>query len=166
MRNSFRRASQNASLLHQSVTLCRSLLNVQQRFESGFIDAVRTLLNRLTAKGKISKREINERISNLIQQSVHSDGVVNLFVDKAEFSLFDEKFMEEVKQMKEKNKGYEQLAKVHSAYISILLKKLGATDSNTAISLTQEEVKEALEKNETRATIDGDGYKLYCESIE
>ena len=100
----------NASLLHQSVTLCRSLLNVQQRFESGFMEAVRTLLNRLTAKGKISKREINERISNLIQQSVHSDGVVNLFDDKAEFSLFDEKFMEEVKQMKEKNIAAELLA--------------------------------------------------------
>ena len=100
----------NASLLHQSVTLCRSLLNVQQRFESGFMEAVRTLLNRLTAKGKISKREINERISNLIQQSVHSDGVVNLFDDKTEFSLFDEKFMEEVKQMKEKNIAAELLA--------------------------------------------------------
>ena len=100
----------NASLLHQSVTLCRSLLNVQQRFESGFMEAVRTLLNRLTAKGKISKREINERISNLIQQSVHSDGVVNLFDDKAEFSLFDEKFMKEVKQMKEKNIAAELLA--------------------------------------------------------
>jgi type I restriction enzyme R subunit len=100
----------NASLLHQSVTLCRSLLNVQQRFESGFMEAVRTLLNRLTTKGKISKREINERISNLIQQSVHSDGVVNLFDDKAEFSLFDEKFMEEVKQMKEKNIAAELLA--------------------------------------------------------
>lgn len=100
----------NASLLHQSVTLCRSLLNIQQRFESGFMEAVRTLLNRLTAKGNISKREINERISNLIQQSVHSDGVVNLFDDKAEFSLFDEKFMEEVKQMKEKNIAAELLA--------------------------------------------------------
>lgn len=68
----------------------------------------------------------------------------------------------------EKNKGYEQLAKVHSAYISILLKKLGATDSNTAISLTQAEVKEALEKYEARAVIEPTeaSYKLYCEAIE
>jgi hypothetical protein len=74
-----------------------------------------------------------------------------------------EKLLEAERQ---KVAGYEQLAKVHSAYISILLKKLGATDSNTAISLTQAEVKEALEKNETRALIDRDGYKLYCDSIE
>lgn len=102
----------NASLLHQSVTLCRSLLNIQQRYEAGFMDAVRTLLNRLTSKGKVTKKEINERISNLIKQSVQSDGVVNLFDEKAEFSLFDEKFMEEVKNMKEKNIAAELLAKL------------------------------------------------------
>ena len=102
----------NASLLHQSVTLCRSLLNIQQRYEAGFMEAVRTLLNRLTSKGKVTKKEINERISNLIKQSVQSDGVVNLFDEKAEFSLFDEKFMEEVKNMKEKNIAAELLAKL------------------------------------------------------
>ena len=102
----------NASLLHQSVTLCRSLLNIQQRYEAGFMEAVRTLLNRLTSKGKVTKKEINERISNLIKQSVQSDGVVNLFDEKAEFSLFDEKFMEEVKHMKEKNIAVELLAKL------------------------------------------------------
>lgn len=102
----------NASLLHQSVTLCRSLLNIQQRYEAGFMEVVRTLLNRLTSKGKVTKKEINERISNLIKQSVQSDGVVNLFDEKAEFSLFDEKFMEEVKNMKEKNIAAELLAKL------------------------------------------------------
>lgn len=102
----------NASLLHQSVTLCRSLLNIQQRYEAGFMEAVRTLLNRITSKGKVTKKEINERISNLIKQSVQSDGVVNLFDEKAEFSLFDEKFMEEVKNMKEKNIAAELLAKL------------------------------------------------------
>lgn len=103
----------NASLLHQSVTLCRSLLNIQQRYEAGFIEAVRILLNRLTTnKGKVTKKEINERISNLIKQSVQSDGVINLFDEKTEFSLFDEKFMEEIKHMKEKNIAAELLAKL------------------------------------------------------
>lgn len=81
---------------------------------------------------------------------------------------WDDYQAEQFEAEKEKNKGYEQLAKVHSAYISILLKKLGATDSNTAISLTQAEVKEALEKNEARATIDNTAktYKLYCAAVE
>lgn len=93
----------NASLLRQAVTLCRSLLDEEERFEVSFIESVRILIIRLQNPGKITKKEINKRIAALIEQSVQSDGVVNLFDEQTEFSLFDEKFMEEVKKMKEKN---------------------------------------------------------------
>ncbi len=93
----------NASLLKQSVTLCRSLLTEAERFEVSFMEAVRTLLIRLQNPGKITTKEINQRIATLIAQSVKTDGVVNLFDNKAEFSLFDESFLKEVKAMKEKN---------------------------------------------------------------
>ena len=93
----------NASLLKQSVTLCRSLLTEEERFEVSFMEAVRTLLIRLQNPGKITKKEINQRIAALIAQSVKTDGVVNLFDNQAEFSLFDEAFLNEVKTMKEKN---------------------------------------------------------------
>lgn len=93
----------NASLLRQAVTLCRSLLIGEERFEVGFMESVRTLIVRLQRPGKVTKREINQRIAALIEQSVTSDGVVNLFNEQSEFSLFDEKFMEEVRKMKEKN---------------------------------------------------------------
>ncbi len=93
----------NASLLRQAVTLCRSLLVESERFEVSFMESVRILIIRLQNPGKISKKEINKRIAALIEQSVQSDGVVNLFDEQTEFSLFDEKFMEEVRKMKEKN---------------------------------------------------------------
>lgn len=93
----------NASLLRQAVTLCRSLLVEEERFEVSFMEAVRILIVRLQKPGKVSKKEINQRIAALIEQSVQSDGVVNLFDEQTEFSLFDEKFMEEVGKMKEKN---------------------------------------------------------------
>ena len=93
----------NASLLSQAVTLCRSLLVEEERFEVSFMESVRILIIRLQRPGKVSKKEINQRIAALIEQSVHSDGVVNLFDEQTEFSLFDEKFMEEVRKMKEKN---------------------------------------------------------------
>ena len=92
----------NASLLRQAVTLCRSLLVEKERFEVSFMESVRILIIRLQRPGKITKREINQRIAALIEQSVQSDGVVDIFKG-AEFSLFDEKFMEEVRMMKEKN---------------------------------------------------------------
>jgi len=102
-----------AYLLHSSVTLCRSLLKEKERFEAAFFETVRTLLTRLTGKGKVTKKEINSRISELLKQSVKSDGVINLFSDiKTEFSLFDAAFLKEVSKMKEKNIAIELLKKL------------------------------------------------------
>lgn len=109
-RKTFIRESQ---LLHDAVTLCRSLLTTEQKREVAFMDTVRILLGRFTQKGKISKKEINERISQLLQQSIKSDGVVNLFANaEREFSLFDESFMEEIHKMKEKNIAVQLLEKL------------------------------------------------------
>lgn len=93
----------NAALLSQAVTLCRSLLVEAERFEVSFMESVRILIVRLQRSGSITKTEINKRILTLIEQSVKSDGVKNIFDEQTEFSLFDEKFMEEVRKMKEKN---------------------------------------------------------------
>ncbi len=99
--NDYIRESQ---LLHNAETLCRSLLNKGLKHEVAFMDAVRVLLTRFRQKGAISKQEINERISKLLEQSIHSAGVINLFKDQTrDFSLFDQAFMDEVKKMKEKN---------------------------------------------------------------
>lgn len=65
---------------------------------------------------------------------------------------------------RQKVAGYEELAQVHSAYITILLNKLGATEDNM-ITITPDEVKEALEKYEARAKPAEHGYGLYCEVI-
>ncbi len=93
----------SASLLRQAVTLCRSLLVEEERFEVSFMESVRILIIRLQNPGIITKKDINKRIAALIEQSVKSEGVVNLFDEQTEFSLFDENFMEEVRKMKEKN---------------------------------------------------------------
>ena len=113
----------NASLLHQAVTLCRSLLVEEERFEVSFMESVRILIIRLQNPGKvITKSEINQRIVALIEQSVNSDGVVNLFDDQAEFSLFDEKFMEEVRRMKEKNLAVKILEKLLRGQVRTMIR--------------------------------------------
>lgn len=80
-----------------------------------------------------------------------------------------DKQKEKLKEMllveREKIKGYEQIAQVHSAYISILLKRLGATKDN-AVAFTDAEVKEALKKYEARAIRTANGWGLYCEVKE
>jgi type I restriction enzyme R subunit len=102
-----------AGLLKNAVSLCRSLLKEDERYESAFFETIRTLLNRITGKGAISKKSINERISELLSQSVKSNGVINLFSDvKAEFSLFDAAFLDEISKMKEKNIAIELLKRL------------------------------------------------------
>ena len=112
-----------AMLLHNSITLCRSLLNEQQRYEAAFFETVRTLLSRMTGKGKVSKHEINARIGELLKQSVKSNGVINLFSDvKAEFSLFDAAFLDEIPKMKEKNIAVELLKRLLAERVSLYQK--------------------------------------------
>lgn len=112
-----------AALLHNFITLCRSLLNEEQRFLAAFFETVRTLLSRMTGKGKVSKKEINARISELLKQSVKSQGVINLFSDvKAEFSLFDTAFLDEISKMKEKNIAVELLKKLLAEKVALYQK--------------------------------------------
>lgn len=105
--------TEHSNLLHNATTLCRSLLDEQQKAEVCYMDALRVMMLKLSQQGKISRHEINQRIGDLIRQSVKSDGVINLFGDKkVEFSLFDEAFLKEIKNMKERNIAIELLKKL------------------------------------------------------
>ena len=104
---------EHSNLLHNATTLCRSLLDEQQKAEVCYMDALRVMMLKLSQKGKISRHEINERIGELLRQSVKTDGVINLFGDRQiEFSLFDDAFIQEVKNMKERNLAVELLTKL------------------------------------------------------
>ena len=146
-------------LLHKALTLCRSLVEPQEKQEVAFMDAVRVLLSRLAQKGKITKQDINERISHLLEQSIHSQGVINLFKSEgANFSLFEEAFQKEIRKMKEKNlavKLLERLLKerIHSFERTNVVQSKKFSDLlNMALSnylkgmLTNEEVIEELLK--------------------
>ena len=103
----------HATLLHQSITLCRSLLTEEQRWESAFFETVRVMLIRLSGKGKITKKDIDKHVRELLKQSVKSEGVINLFKDESkEFSLNDPAFLEELAKMKEKNIALEILKRL------------------------------------------------------
>lgn len=74
----------------------------------------------MEAKGKVSFREINGRINELLKQSIKSEGVINLFSDiKEEFSLFDSKFLEEVARMKERNFAVELLRRLIAEQVQL-----------------------------------------------
>lgn len=112
-----------ALLLHQALSLCSSLVTRDNRIEAAFFEAVRVLVVRYMNAGsekKISLKEMNQKINELLKQSIKSDGVINLFQDvKEEFSLFDPKFLDEISKMKEKNVAVEVLKKLLAEQVSI-----------------------------------------------
>ena len=165
---------EHSSQLHNATTLCRSLLTTKQKTEVCYMDAVRVMLVKLSKKGKITKHEINERIGELLRQSIKSDGVINLFGDRQlEFSLFDEAFMQEVHNMKEKNLAVELLTKllkekiVTSKKTNVIKSDLFSDMLSQSLSnylkglLTNEEViEELLKLAEQIKNSDKEGYEL------
>ncbi len=112
-----------ALLVRQALSLCSSLVSEEQRLEAAFFDVVRVMIIRLKASGnqnRFTLPEINERINELLKNSIKSEGVVNLFSDiQGTFSLFDERFLEEVANMKEKNLAVELLKKLIAEQVSV-----------------------------------------------
>ncbi|MDI9472041.1 MAG: type I restriction endonuclease subunit R [Bacillota bacterium] len=100
--------------LKQAHTLCSSITTESEQREAAFIEAVRISINRLDSSTRpISKAEINEQINELLHQSIHSEGVVNLFQDfENGFSLFDANFLDKISKMEQKNLSIELLSKV------------------------------------------------------
>ena len=112
-----------ALMLKQSLSLCSSMVKEKMRMEATFFESVRVLVMRLlfspTGK-KFSLKEINDRINELLKQSVKSDGVLNLFSDIGEqINLFDAAFLENISKMKEKNLAVEMLKKLIAEQVKV-----------------------------------------------
>lgn len=110
-------------LMRQTLSLCSSLTSEAERLEAAFFEAVRVMASRVLVEGgksKLSLKEINDRINELLKQSVKSEGVINLFDGVHEgFSLFDPGFLEEVANMKQKNLAVEMLKKLIGEQVAI-----------------------------------------------
>jgi type I restriction enzyme R subunit len=136
-----------ALMLHQALSLCSSLVDEDTRFEAAFFESVRVMISRLVNQGsgnKISLPEMNEKINELLRNSVKSEGVINLFsdVDK-DFSLFDPKFLEDISKMKEKNLAVELLKKLIAEQIHIF-KRTNVVKSEKFSDLMQESMNKYL----------------------
>lgn len=77
----------------------------------------------------------------------------------------NEKLLKIISEERQRVAGYEEIAKLYSAYIAILLQRLKADSKDTAITLRDEEIKYAITSFETRAVpMDEGAWSLYyCE---
>lgn len=106
-----------AKEMAQAFGLCRSMVSDELKLEEAYIDVLRTqmlkVLNANPGNPRMSLKEINRRIADIMEQGVHNEGVIDLFEDRTvEVSLFDESFLAEVAQMKQKNLAAELLRKL------------------------------------------------------
>lgn len=136
-----------ALMLKQALSLCSSLSAEDERIEAAFFESVRVLVNRLMNQGggnKIPLPEINARINNLLKASIHSDGVINLFQDAdCDFSIFDQAFLEEIRNMKEKNLVVELLKKLIAEQV-IIYKHTNVVKSEKFSEILQQEMNQYL----------------------
>ena len=130
-----------ALILKQSLSLCSSMVKERMRMEAAFFESVRVLIMRLMynpAGKKFSLKEINDRINELLKQTVKSDGVINLFSDIGEeFNLFDSKFLADVAKMKNKNLAVEMLKKLIEEQVKVY-KRTNLVKSEKFSTLVQE----------------------------
>ena len=102
-----------ATALSQAETLCRSLLDEQEKKEIEFFKCVKAGLCKVAGKGKVTANEINARILRMLEQAIEQDGVVNIFEQSGqknpEISILSDEYMEQVRRMKHKNIAAELL---------------------------------------------------------
>lgn len=105
-------------LMNQALSLCKSLASEKDIHEAAYFSVLRVqvlhILGRTGSGGKgMTYAEFNNRVSAILEQSVKADGVINLFEkNSVEVSLFDESFLQELANMKEKNIAYETLKRL------------------------------------------------------
>ena len=105
-------------LMNQALSLCKSLVAEEDQHEAAYLSVLRVQVLRLTGRkgtagGGMTYAEFNKRVTAILEQTVHAEGVLDLFDEKAvEISLFGESFLAEVAAMKEKNVAFEALKRL------------------------------------------------------
>lgn len=105
-------------LMNQALSLCKSLVSEEDQHEAAYLSVLRVQVLRLTGRkgaggSGMTYAEFNKRVTSILEQTVHAEGVIDLFDEKSvEISLFDESFLAEVAAMKEKNVAVEALKRL------------------------------------------------------
>ena len=97
--------------------------------EVSYFKAVKASLMKLTAKGTIkkSKKEIESRVNQMLEKSIISEEVVDVFdalnLKQPEVSILSEEFLAEVKGITHKNLAVEMLKKLLEGNLKLMEKK-------------------------------------------
>lgn len=139
--------------LAKAHSLCAATVEGKQSaLEVSYFKAVKASLIKLQEKNyqKKSKKEIEERVNQMLQHSIISEEVIDVFdvmgIEKPDVSILSEEFLEEIKNIKYKNLAVEMLKKLLEGNIKTMEK------SNLVKSEKfSEKLKKALNKYRNQA---------------
>ena len=127
-----------ALLLKKWLSLCSSRAKEHERFEAAFFEAVRTVLVKVTSDGKLSLPQINKQITELLNQSIKSTGVIHVINVSEEVSLFDPEFLDKVRALESSNLTRTILEKLLDDEVRVFLRE--AHLEGEKLGLTEEEL--------------------------
>lgn len=112
-----------ATALSQAETLCRALLDDQQKKEIEYFKGVKAGVCKVAGIGKLTANEVNARIEVILEQAIQQEGVFNIFEASKqanpEISILSEEYMNNIKKMKHKNIAAEMLRKLLDGNIMV-----------------------------------------------
>lgn len=112
-----------ATALSQAETLCRALLNEEQKKEIEYFKGVKAGVCKVANRGKLTANEVNARIEVILEQAIQQEGVFNIFAAtnqaNPEISILSEEYMNSIKNMKHKNIAAELLRKLLNGNIKV-----------------------------------------------
>lgn len=150
-----------ARLMDMALSLCKSLSTKAEQLEAAYYRAVRkTVVQHLLPDSGVQPKlemisipKLKERLSEIMAQGVQAEGVLNLFEDKSvEISLFDDSFLQEVANMKQKNLAVEMLKRLIKGKI-VEFKKQNITKSEQFSTMLQKTVNGYLNRQLTSAQV-------------
>ena len=118
----------NVKELSIAEKLALSLLSEKQKMYVSYFKAVKSTVAKITMgeSGVSSLEQVNARIGELVQASIERDTLIPvsdiLGISSEELNIFDEKFLAEIRAMKEKNLALELIRKLLSGKIKALAK--------------------------------------------
>lgn len=96
-----------ASALSQADTLARTLLDEKTKMEVEYFKGVKVGINKIAGNGKLTTTEVNAKISNIIEQAIQQEGIIDLFekanMSNPEIAILSEEYMANIRNMKHKN---------------------------------------------------------------
>ncbi|NLY81034.1 MAG: type I restriction endonuclease subunit R, partial [Lysinibacillus sp.] len=153
---------QESKKLKDVYKICTSLLTVEQKDEISYFIAVRSFIMKTTRTGVPDLKEINERISKMLEEAILSDEVLVLTeaTSSESFDLLNEENIAKLQMMPQKNIATNILMRV-------MKQKLGSVKkTNLAVSRSFSERFEMIVERYHNRTDDTDVIEVFEELVK